>query len=281
MINKNLRTKKVIKGKDNWLFHGIPAAINMYKKENLFSEDDLKYAATMLTQYNDYCKKTGKKFYFYIAPSKSMVYDEFYSELIKPKKENKISLANQLVDYLGKNTDIKVIYPLKELKQNKDKSLLYWKTDTHWNEYGAYIGYKVLMNEINKDLYLKELNITKFDDVKENSGDLDKNLPKALRIKEFENYKKPYVSENYYKCQETLDETDMQNCKGVLNDKKLLMFRDSFTINLIPYLASTFKTSRYIWQPKVEFGYMNDADVVVLELVEVNLSKLIGDGVEM
>jgi len=31
----------------------------------------------------------------------------------------------------------------------------------------------------------------------------------------------------------------------------------------------------------VKVEYMQDADVIVLELVEVNLIKLIGDGVEM
>lgn len=280
IINKNLRTKKVIKGKDNWLFHGVPSAISMYKRENLFSKENLEYVAKVLSDYDDYCKKNGKKFYFYIAPSKSMVYDEFYSELIKPNKQNTLSLANQLTDYLKENTNVKVIYPQEELKQNKDKGLLYWKTDTHWNEYGAYLGYQILMREINKDLKLNELKISDFEEVIEKTGDLNKNLPKGLRVKKFEKYKKPIVADDKYYCQKTQDITDIQNCKGYLNNKSLLMFRDSFTINLIPYLASTFKKSKFIWQPSVDFNLMQEADIVVLEIVEVSLRHLIGKKVE-
>ena len=106
VINKNLRTKKVIKGKDNWLFHGIPIAISMYKNENLFSDENLENVAKLLSEYDKYCTKNNKKFYFYIAPSKSKIYDEFYSELIKPKKENNLSLAVQLSNYLRKNTKV-------------------------------------------------------------------------------------------------------------------------------------------------------------------------------
>ena len=276
VINKNLRTKKVIKGKDNWLFHGVPDAINMYTNKNLFSEENLENVAELLSEYDNYCKKNNKKFYFYIAPSKSMIYNEFYSELIKPEPNNSLSLANQLTEYLRKNTNIKVIYPQKELIQNKDKGLLYWKTDTHWNEFGAYLGYQILMKEINKDLNLKSFETPKFIEVEAQSGDLNKNLPKGLRIKKFETYKKPYIPNNSYSCQKTQDITDIQNCKGNLNNKNLLMFRDSFTINLIPYLASPFKKSKYVWQPVVDFTLMQEADVVVLEIVEVSLPKLIG-----
>lgn len=281
IINKNLRTKKVIKGKENWLFHGVISAINMYKKENLFSDENLKDVAKLLSDYDKYCKKNGKKFYFYIAPSKSMIYDEFYSEVITPSKDKTTSLAFQLTNYLKENTDVKVVYPYYELRKNKDKDLLYWKTDTHWNEHGAYIGYQVLMDEINKDLNLKRFNVSKYVEVQEQSGDLNKNLPKSLRIKEFSKYKKPYVSENDYFCQKTQSATDIQNCTGHLNNKTLLVIRDSFTINLIPYLASTFKKSKYIWQDTVDFNLMPEADVVIFEIVEVSLPRLIGERAEL
>lgn len=279
IINKNLRTNKVIKGKDNWLFHGVPSALNMYKKENLFSQENIELVAKTLQQYDNYCRKNNKKFYFYIAPSKSMVYSEFYSELIKQNKESK-SLAEQLVEYLNKNTSVKVIYPKKALIENKDKSLLYWKTDTHWNEYGAYIGYQELMDKINKEDNLKELKINKFVETIEKQGDLDKHLPKIISIKEYDSYKVPVVPKEIYTCKITQDVTDVQNCNGKLNNKSLLMFRDSFTINLIPYLASTFKKSKFVWQPEVDFNLMQDADIVVLEMVEVNLPRLIGDKTE-
>ena len=149
---------------------------------------------------------------------------------------------------------------------HKKDGLLYWKTDTHWNEYGAYIGYQVLMDKLNEDMKLKRFIAQETKEVSEEYGDLNKNLPKGLKIKEFETYKKPIVSDNLYYCQTTQDVTDIQNCNGNLNNKKLLMFRDSFTINLIPYLAPTFKNSKFVWKPEVDFDLMKDADVIIFEI---------------
>lgn len=274
IISKNLRTKKVIKGKDNWLFYGIQSSVNMFTNKNLFDETGLKQVAKYLTDIDEYCKKRNKKFYFMIAPSKPMIYPEFYSEVIKPDKNSKLTCANQLIDYLTKNTNIKIIYPGKNIIKNKDKGLLYFKTDTHWNEMGAYFGYETFVDVIGKDIKLKPYKFNRTQEKTESSGDLNANLPKILRIKDFEKYNKPIVEKGNYVCAKTLSETDVQYCTSNNGNKSLVMFRDSFTINLIPYIASTFKKSKYIWQKEVDSKMIQESDIIVLEVVEVDLSDL-------
>ncbi len=276
IIAKNLRTRKVIKGKDNWLFYGINSAVDSYTNKNTFSNEDLELAKKRLEEINNLAKARHKEFYFVIAPSKAKVYSEFYSELIRPQKDS-ISLSEQLVSYLKENSDVRVIYLKDNIIKNKDKGILYYKKDTHWNKLGAYFGYLDIMKIINKDFKNPVFNYKKLIDDNDIPGDLNASLPTSLKIKEDIQYKKPYVEG--YSCQKTQNNNDIQYCSGK-GTKKILMFRDSFAINLIPYISTSFKKSKYVWQYDVDFSYMDDADIVILEMVEINLLFLIKDNME-
>ena len=56
-----------------------------------------------------------------------------------------------MADYLEEHTDIKVVKikpTLLKEKENTD-NLLYFKTDSHWNGYGCYIGYHEVIDKLN------------------------------------------------------------------------------------------------------------------------------------
>lgn len=53
--------------------------------------------------------------------------------------------VKQIVDYLREKTDIPIIYP-KERSNLLDSGYeLYYKTDSHWNQIGGYIGARSLL----------------------------------------------------------------------------------------------------------------------------------------
>ena len=60
------------------------------------------------------------------------------------------------------------------------------------------------------------------------------------------------------------------------NRVKLLMFRDSFAIELIPYLSESFSRSVYVWANKVDFSMVDEEkpDLVILEMAERHLGNL-------
>ena len=96
--------------------------------------------AQYLSDVDDWATKNGKTFYYVIAPDKNKIYGENIVNInkIRPDSEGR---ANQVVKYLKDNTTVKVIYPYEALMNNKDKGLLYYKKDTHWNYFGAYFLY--------------------------------------------------------------------------------------------------------------------------------------------
>lgn len=87
--------------------------------------------------------------YIYIAPNKERIYaDELPDYYGDPADEH---AALQIYSYLKTHTDIKIVYPLTEMidaSQLYTDEYLYHKTDTHWNEMGAYTGMLSLLETV-------------------------------------------------------------------------------------------------------------------------------------
>ncbi len=121
-------------------------------------ESMLKYAANRLSSVlKEVQKRTGKdtKLIYLIAPNPATIYaDEQYDYLLKASGGKQYATAgSQFVAYMngaGKNEDIIVPDLLKVFNQHKDE-MIYFSTDTHWSELGAYYAYKEMMSYINKD----------------------------------------------------------------------------------------------------------------------------------
>lgn len=277
-INQSLQKKDVIQGEDNWLFLGWKNSVESYSNSKKFTNYELKKITDYLINIDTYCKQHNKKFYFIIIPDKSKIYGEFYSKKIKIISES--SRTDQLIEYINKISKIKVIYPKERLILEKSNNkLLYYKTDTHWNLLGAYYGYEELMKYISYDF--PKINIYKTNEFIKQSydGDLFNMLPKELKKHDKTVYKIPNIN-NDELCTKTQKPRDIISCNNSTQKYNLLMFRDSFATSLIPYLSYTFKNSKYIWKYNVSPKEMENADVIVLEIVERNLSSLINSNME-
>lgn len=275
---KNWQTKSVIKGKDGWLFLGWKKAIDNYSNSTLYTDVELTKIANYLISINNYCNKHNKKFYFMIAPDKSKIYGEFYNDRIK--KKSRQSKTEQLIKYINDNTDVKVIYPQDRLllEKSKNERLLYYKTDTHWNLLGAYYGYLELIKNVKTDFLDIELYNPKNMKKEFYNGDLYDRTPKILRINDSYEYIIPDVKKSDI-CKETIPQEPVI-CNNVNGKYNLLMFRDSFSESLIPFLAHTFKKSKYIWGYNISPSEIENVDVIMLEIVERELPTLINNYME-
>ena len=85
--------------------------------------------------------------YVIITPRK----EDIYKPSLEIRKEGNIitETAKYLKNFKDKN-NVKIIYPYDELKAASDKDITYFKIDHHLTDYGSFVVYKVLMNEIRK-----------------------------------------------------------------------------------------------------------------------------------
>ena len=144
-----IESTQVLLGKNDWLFYkteidGHP--IWDYMGINHFSEEQLAEMAANITQTRDYfVNERGIEFYVTILPNKEVIYEEYMPDTIA--RVNEVSRAEQFAEYMWNNTDVLCVYPKQALLDAKDEYPLYYKTDTHWNQIGAFVGVQEILKE--------------------------------------------------------------------------------------------------------------------------------------
>lgn len=275
------RHKKVFIGKDGWLFLKEDHSLDNFQNKTLFFDEDLEHIAKYLSDINDWATKNGKDFYYVIVPDKNKIYGENITTLKKLRPDSE-SRANQLVNYLHQNTKIKVIYLYDVLTLNKPNGLLYYKTDTHWNDFGAFLGYQEIINKIkehHRNIRPISYNETEYKSLER--GDLTKMLGDNDLI-DLTKYKSPIIKD-FSKCEYNSVDKNLADgflCHNKNKKRKVFFLMDSFGTALIRYLNNTFNTVKYEWR----YGNMinedlqyikNNSDIIIFEQAERYLPLLL------
>ena len=280
-VFKNIISDIVLLGKAKWLFTKEVNLTEKYigiEKYN-FTEKELEKAKNNLIHFRDELKKKNIDFIFMVCPDKQFIYSEYMPDYIKRKSIK--SGTDIFVEYIKNNTDIKVVYPKEELLKYKDKYQLYYKYDTHWNNLGAYIGYSELMKSLN--IYVDNIDNVNIKSLSANErfnfdiyhyNDLA-NLLGLSKIKYYNNDKayiiSNYITKNYY-----VKDGFLYNSKAYSNENNIMMIKDSFSLNMIDYIATEFKQSEFI----LTYSFRNEdilkykPDIVVFETVERVLKQI-------
>lgn len=255
-------TDQVILGKEGWLYYS--GTLADYQGKNVLSERAWFSLVHNLQLMQEYTESQGSRFLVTVAPNKNSLYGEYM-----PK--NYFAGTQKNIDHLAeKMQEAGVSYvDLYALFQNQEETL-YFKRDSHWNNKGALLAYRALMEAMGKE-YETYLNVP-YSERAAHTGDLDEMLyPLGTNLELDYIYEKNWrfacSADDYM---ENWIETEQPDGKGTL-----LMFRDSFGESLLPFLAEEFR-----------FGYFSrlvpyhltqieqyQPDYVVIERVERRLSS--------
>lgn len=249
--------KQVLKGKNGWLFYKNESDgcnIPEYRGNNHYSKGTMKNIRKNLLKMEKAVKSRGAVLVVCIVPNKEVMYPEYMPDNIKRK--SKVTRADQLVKYLKKSTKLKIVYPKQELMAAKENHQVYYKTDTHWNGKGRFIGVQALRKEIlgtEKSIDDVRFKVT----AKKYSGDLARLLGQSSR----------YRTDTKY--------SPVQKIKKKERSKKdLLIVGDSFGHEMTGQADKYFGKVLYsgIWEFKMS-QIRKGTDVVVWEGAERYLDR--------
>ncbi len=274
-------SEQVVIGKDEWLFYTGGGEIDDFRGITKFDKEQLRRWTSSLRLKRDWLKSQGIRYLYVIAPNKSTIYPEYLPPQFGRLREE--SGMDDFMGYVKKHTDLQVVDLRQRLLEEKRKQLLYLRTDTHWNNYGAFVGYTEMIRPITEwfpvvtPLTLKDMKITI---EKTGSGD----LADMMGGREFlsdENYrfvpKEPFNAIRLDNPRSTRDPFTMKKSDKAL--PRALIFRDSFFIAMVPFAAESFSTSRFIWArwdsgtPMEDLIAQYKPDVVIEEIVERSIKK--------
>lgn len=277
-LNRSSNDSVVI-GKDNWLFLKDEETsfdpISAYNGTNLYTDDELKAIVNNLLHQRDILKDQGVEFVLFIAPNKSHVYYDKMPDEYGPPAD--MYAAKQLVTYLKENTDLRVVYPCEELINARKKvdENMYYLTDTHWTEVGAYVGAGSLLKELGIDIPpVEEVKIEKTED---NDGDLAGmlNLTRQMRSKDPRYAVSGYDTHNMQLTNDEMLEVISYKAQNA-DPRRIYMYRDSFFTAMRSVLGAQFNDSHFVHYYAYSYEDYSEynPDIFVYEVVERQMERL-------
>lgn len=263
---------EVVIGKHDWLFYNT-GAIEQALGTWQYTEEDLQLIASNMEITRKVLESQGIEFVLFIAPNKPAVYKEYLPDHYHVA--NEMTPTEQLVSYLRTNTNVRVIYPKDELISAKDTFSdinLFFKTDTHWNMVGGYVGACSLLSELG--IEMPSLNEIEVKPDEEHVGDLT-NLLNISRDGVDTDYQLIGTSEYPAVCDKYDVYSEFIYHTSGMDDRRILIFSDSFCEGMAPTIAAQFNDCWFVraeYEQQKIFDY--DTDVFIMEKVERHVDTL-------
>lgn len=264
-LAKTSADNDVIVGKDGWLYYG--ETINDFLRIDTLSETEINNIANNLRIIGDYCSVKNADFIFFAAPNKNTVYPENMPYNYVPS-DNESNLERLTAKLSGTNFYFDMKSALLGLES---PTALYHKTDTHWNNFGAYAAHTMLMNKLDKGScgtgngwYIEY----------DRLGDLAAMLYPAEEAKDMQLHNDYEFKYEYTSRFRGLDDISITTSNPD-SEGNLLMYRDSYGEAILPYMAEMFETAEFSRAVPYNLQNVSDGDSVIIELVERNLGNLL------
>jgi alginate O-acetyltransferase complex protein AlgJ len=275
---------KVVLGRDDWLYYG-DIELKYYRTIKPFGPRQLERWRSLLESRRDWLAARSIPYLVVIPPNKSTIYPEHM-----PAVYNKVeprSRLDQLLAHLRARSTVVVVDLRARLFAAKSKHQVYYRTDTHWNNRGAYIGYTAIIEALAKWFPdLKALPRSEFAEVEFHTPGGDLSLIMAMRDYYNDTFLDMRVTEPKlaHRVHESPNPHDPllrpwrsgENFVFEQPDPRLpraVMFRDSFGTWLMPLLSDHFGRIVFCWQYIFDYELVEKErpDVVIQEFVERSL----------
>ncbi|MGD9681642.1 MAG: hypothetical protein AB7W16_10695 [Candidatus Obscuribacterales bacterium] len=245
-------SSRVVMGRDGWLFLG-GTSITYFRNAFPYTDESLKAWTGALARRQQWLAQRGVPYLLVLAPNKETIYREFF-----PSRYNKVrpdSRCDQFVEAV-RNTDLAVLDLREPLNRKKD-SLLYFKTDTHWNHRGALIATGEILKQASARLPSIKAEPPEVRYEKGfYSGDLARMLDLEEILREPEEKARIVKSQSRVLLNESMTGEispeggvrRLISTTGDGNQPRALILRDSFATAVQPFLSERFSEAVYCWQ---------------------------------
>lgn len=257
---------QVIVGQEGWLYFAETA--DDYLGQNRMSEGEIESVASVLRLMEEYVAGRGGRFVFAVAPNKNTVYPEYMpSYYRRTQKETNLDRVTRRLAGEAYFADLK-----GALLACGEQT--YHARDSHWNNLGALQGYNAIMKAAGRphETYAGE----DWEWRRIWEGDLDAMIFPKLGYKDLQavfstEWSYTYTS-NFHSEEDILIATRNEEAEG-----SLLVFRDSFSNALLPFLAEQYETAKFSRAVPYTLHELETTayTTVVVEIVERNLGNLL------
>ena len=274
----------VLIGKNNWLFYTFSNLIDDFVGADPFTQSELETWRSNLEHKRDWLAKHGIRYLFVVAPNKQTIYPEYLPDYLQ--KDRGQSRLQQLSAYLKTHSDVSILDLSTALNEEKQRHRVYYLTDTHWNDRGAYTAYLAIMDRVVQwfpEASVRQNKIIETENIPGPGGDLAGMLDMADTMREENPVLKvqqttcsPEISKavaDFMKTPADLIRSKPFMTKCDTSKLRAVVFRDSFFNAVVPFIAEDFNRIDYVWKPydhaiMKELIEQQKPQIVIEEMVE-------------
>lgn len=277
---------EVAVGKRDFLFFMGDDMERVCKTEQPLTPTQQQDWVTAISERQEALAQRGIKYLFVLIPEKPSVYPEFVPAVLSPVRE--VSGVDQIELALSRVSPAKTSFLNLLFVQKAGKSTrgTYLTTDSHWTEFGAFLGYQAIIDRLR--LWFPGLEPPlvegqlKFRDAIWNNGDCPKLMGLAHWIPEIAPQAEVCddAQKRVPKLNIDLEQLDFERTDAdAKNLPMALIIHDSFGFTLKPFIYNHFRKvhfhrqSTYALDEKLLQTYK--PDVVVQLLVERHMMSIV------
>ena len=264
----------VVVGKNGWLFIRPPGDVDLtiFRGLEPMTEEQLDAWQQTLEKRNAWLAARHIRYLVVIPPEKQSIYPELMPDELAPVSRQ--SHLDQLIARLHQtHSPVNLVDLRPALIAAKGSEPLYFKTDTHWNQAGAYVGYCVIIDAINRllpDAHLVPQPREAFGTFeKETTGDL-------VRLADWPDSYAETATLWYRRRPFPVAGDFMDAVNPATSDvadrrlPRVVLFHDSFANSLLPMLGPHFSHAVYRLADCVEAPLVEreKPDIVISEFAE-------------
>lgn len=139
----------VLIGRDGWLFLAEESGIKLdryYFSFDQFKIAEMKLWKDRILQRKNWAESLGCTYILIVIPNKQTIYPEMMPPGLDMTPGT--SMTDQMFEYFYPELDNIVIDLREKFLKEKEEFQIYQKTDTHWNQLGAYSAYRSILNSL-------------------------------------------------------------------------------------------------------------------------------------
>jgi hypothetical protein len=277
-------SQTVLWGREGWLFYADDGAAEDIVADTPLTDEEMEVWRKTLVDDRDWLRRRGIEYVFALAPDKHVIYPEYLPPAVR--RLGRETRMDQLAAYLRAHTDLVIVDLKTPLLQSKAEDRVYDRTDTHWNRRGAYVGYRAIMEAVAARVpgvgppwpladFRPRRAITRGKDLAGMLGLSDVLLEEELSYEPV----RPRRARVIEPADPSPNGDEGYLVTGIAGSErpKAVVFRDSFTSRLIPYLSEHFSRAVYLWQNDVDpAAVLKERPAVVIhEIVGRHLGKIV------
>ncbi|MBI4025136.1 MAG: hypothetical protein HY360_09155 [Verrucomicrobia bacterium] len=282
----------VLVGRQGWLYYADDYSLEDYRSLKPFTQPELARWKSVFEERQAWLAKRGIRFLIVLTCDKALIYPEFLPVGIK-RRDGSFRIE-ELADYLTRNTNIPFVVLKSDLERTKRDGRIYHRTDSHWNDAGAYVGYREIISKLGQwfpqlrprrlgDFTLREIESPGWDlavmmgledIVHEQNCQLVPRVPQRFRVTEVD---QPPRLDPKWNCGRIVTEVEDDRLP------RAVILRDSFGSALVPFLAEHFRRCEFLWQYEFEAKHIRNPkpDVVILMMTSRRLQWYVPSNPEL